>query len=62
MIYNELLNKISSMMMSASQNTNNSRNVSQKTHTEDKVSTLKEDTTSTMLNKIGLEVQRQGGY
>lgn len=56
MNYNELLNKISSKMQSASVKVSGSRTAN------NVVSTPKEDTTSTMLNKIGLEVQRQGGY
>ena len=56
MNYNELLNKMSSKMQSASIKANNSSLPNKA------VSTPKEDTTSTMLNKIGLEVQRQGGY
>ena len=56
MNYNELLNKLSSWMTSATKKSSGSRT------TGNAVSTPKEDTTSTMLNKIGLEVQRQGGY
>lgn len=56
MTYNELLNKLSSGMSSASIKNSGSRTAN------NAVSTPKEDTTSTMLNKIGLEVQRQGGY
>ena len=56
MIYNELLNQLSSKMQSASIKASGSRTAN------NAVSTPKEDTTSTMLNKIGLEVQRQGGY
>ena len=56
MNYNELLNKMSSKMSSASAKATNSRVAN------NAVSTPKEDTTSNMLNKIGLEVQRQGGY
>lgn len=55
MNYNELLNKLSSGMATAIKNSG-SRAVN------NAVSAPKEDTTSTMLNKIGLEVQRQGGY
>lgn len=56
MTYNELLTKLSSGMTSASVKASGSRTA------ETAVSTPKEDDTSTMLNKIGLEVQRQGGY
>lgn len=56
MNYNELLNKMSSTMQSASGRVSGSRT------TNNAISTPKEDNTSTMLNKIGLEVQRQGGY
>lgn len=56
MNYNELLNKMSSKMQSASIKASNSGFIN------NAVSTPKEDTTSTMLNKIGLEIQRQGGY
>ena len=56
MNYNELLNKLSSKMSSASAKASGSRAAN------NAVSTPKEDITSTMLNKIGLEVQRQGGY
>lgn len=56
MNYNELLNKISSKMQSASGKTSGFRT------TNGAGFMSKEDTTSTMLNKIGLEVQRQGGY
>jgi hypothetical protein len=56
MNYNELLNKLSSGMASATKNSGS------RTVNNNAVSTPKEDTTSTMLNKIGLEVQRQGGY
>lgn len=56
MNYNELLNKLSSKMSAASSKVSGSRTAN------GAVSTPKEDTTSTMLNKIGLEVQRQGGY
>lgn len=56
MNYNELLNKLSSGMVSAAKKSSGSRTAG------NAVSTPKEDTTSTMLNKIGLEVQRQGGY
>ncbi len=56
MTYNELLNKLSSGMSSASVKSSGSRTAN------NAVSTPKEDTTSNMLNKIGLEVQRQGGY
>ena len=55
MNYNELLNKMSSKMSAAS--TEAARRKAKASH----VSTPKEDTTSTLLNKIGLEVQRQGG-
>lgn len=53
MNYNELLNKMSSNISSAS--SSNKKNVN-------KINMPKEDTTSDTLNKIGLEVQRQGGY
>ena len=56
MNYNELLNKISSQMLSASGKVSGSRT------TNNAVFTSKEDNTSIMLNRIGLEVQRQGGY
>lgn len=56
MNYNELLNKMSSKLSSASSKISGSRT------TNNAVSTPKEDNTSTMLNKIGLEIQRQGGY
>ena len=55
MNYNELLNKMSSLMLSASAKANGSRTAN------GAVFTSKEDTTSNLLNKIGLEVQRQGG-
>ena len=55
MNYNELLNKMSSKMSSASSKISGSR-------TTNSAATPKEDNTSTMLNKIGLEIQRQGGY
>ena len=56
MTYNELLNKISSTMLSASGKVSGSYTAN------NAVSTQKEDYTSNILNKIGLEVQRQGGY
>lgn len=56
MNYNELLNKISSQMLSAAGKTSGSRT------TSGAGLTSKEDNTSIMLNRIGLEVQRQGGY
>lgn len=55
MNYNELLSKMSGKMNVAS--TEAARRKAQASH----VSTPREDTTSTLLNKIGLEVQRQGG-
>ena len=56
MNYNELLNKISSKMQSASVRASTAR-------TPDRPKpALDEDTTSIMLNKIGLEIQRQGGF
>lgn len=55
MNYNELLSKMSGKMSAAS--TEAAKRKAKASH----VSTLKEDTTSTLLNKIGLEVQRQGG-
>jgi len=56
MNYNELLTQLSTKMSSASIKASGSRTAN------NAVSTPKEDNTSTMLNKIGLEVQRQGGY
>lgn len=56
MNYNELLNKLSSKMSSVLAKASGSHPAN------NAVSTPKEDITSTMLNKIGLEVQRQGGY
>ena len=56
MEYNELLNKLSSQMSSEITKKNNFNVSNTKTTIND------EDTTSIMLNKIGLEVQRQGGY
>ena len=56
MNYNELLNKLSSKMSSASVKASGSRT------TNGAGFTSKEDNTSIMLNRIGLEVQRQGGY
>ena len=53
MNYNELLSEMSGKMSVAS--TEAARRKA--SH----VSTPREDTTSTLLNKIGLEVQRQGG-
>lgn len=55
MNYNELLNKMSGKMDSAS------KAAAARKAQASKVSTPKEDTISTLLNKIGLEVQRQGG-
>lgn len=55
MNYNELLTKMSGQIKTASVEA--ARRKSQASH----VSTLKEDTISTLLNKIGLEIQRQGG-
>ena len=55
MNYNERLSKMSGKMSVAS--TEAARRKAKASH----VSTSKEDTTSTLLNKIGLEVQRQGG-
>lgn len=55
MNYNELLNKMSGQMASAS------KEAAARKATTSNVSTPKEDTVSTLLNKIGLEVQRQGG-
>ena len=52
MNYNELLNQMSQQMTQAAK-----AEVKQASS----VSTPKEDTTATLLNKIGLEVQRQGG-
>ena len=62
MIYNELLNKMSSMMTSASKTAGNPAIGLNKDLSTEQVSTPKEDTTSNILNKIGLEIQRQGGY
>lgn len=56
MTYNELLNKLSSGLSSASVKAGGQRPAN------DTATTSKEDTTSIMLNKIGLEVQRQGGF
>ena len=56
MDYNELLNKLSSKMSSAASKASGFRTVN------NAVSTPKEDTTSIILNKVGLEVQRRGGY
>lgn len=55
MNYNELLNQMSQQMTQAATTT---KSEVKKTSN---VSTPKEDTTETLLNKIGLEVQRQGG-
>lgn len=55
MNYNELLNKMSGQVKAAS------IEAAKRKSTASHVSTPKEDTTSTLLNKIGLEVQRQGG-
>lgn len=55
MNYNELLNKMGSQMSVAS------KEAAARKAKASNVSTPKEDTTSTLLNKIGLEVQRQGG-
>ena len=55
MNYNELLNKMSGKISAASME------IAKNKSTASNVSTPKEDTTSTLLNKIGLEVQRQGG-
>lgn len=56
MTYNELLTKMSSQMQSATVKASSSRIA------DTVASPSSEDTTSIMLNKIGLEVQRQGGY
>lgn len=55
MNYNELLNQMSQQMTQAA----SAAKVEVKKTSS--VSTPKEDTTATLLNKIGLEVQRQGG-
>ena len=55
MNYNELLNKMYGRMASAS------KAAAARKAQASNVSTPKEDTISTLLNKIGLEVQRQGG-
>lgn len=55
MNYNELLNQMSSQMREAAVQ------AEQRKALASKVTSPKEDTTSTLLNKIGLEVQRQGG-
>ena len=55
MNYNELLNQMSQQMTEAA----SVAKVEAKKASS--VSTPKEDTTATLLNKIGLEVQRQGG-
>ena len=55
MNYNELLNQMAQQM---AQTRNSAKAVARRSSS---VSTPKEDTTATLLNKIGLEVQRQGG-
>ena len=56
MNYNELLNKLSSSM---------ANNNTKKLNTEKKINNTvnsKTDNVADLLNKIGLEVQRRGGY
>lgn len=55
MNYNELLNKMSGQMAAAAQSTTTTQLST--SHT----STPEQDVIPTLLNKIGLEVQRQGG-
>ena len=55
MNYNELLNQMSQQMSSALGAARTKHNQASN------ISTPKEDMTAIMLNKIGLEVQRQGG-
>lgn len=55
MNYNELLNKMSNDMQAASE-----KAAIQKVQAK-QTSTPKEDNTPILLNKIGLEIQRQGG-
>ena len=55
MNYNELLNQMSQQMTQAA------TTIKSEVKKASNVSTPKEDTTETLLNKIGLEVQRQGG-
>ena len=56
MTYNERLNKLSSGMKTASAKVKTTQ------QTPKAIEKPTEETTSTMLNKIGLEVQRQGGH
>lgn len=55
MNYNELLNQMSQQMTQAA------TTIKSEVKMTSSVSTPKDDTTTTLLNKIGLEVQRQGG-
>lgn len=57
MNYNELLNRLSNTLTT----TKKKSDVQRKEIDSTNRSISKMDTTSTLLNKIGLEVQRQGG-
>lgn len=57
MNYNELLNKLSNTLTTTKKKSDIQRKEIDSTNR----SISKMDTTSTLLNKIGLEVQRQGG-
>lgn len=57
MNYNELLNKLSNNLVTTKKKSNIQRQEIDSTNR----SISKMDTTSTLLNQIGLEVQRQGG-
>ena len=57
MNYNELLNKLSNNLVTTKKKSNVQRQEIDSTNR----SISKMDTTSTLLNQIGLEVQRQGG-
>lgn len=57
MNYNELLNKLSSNLATTKKKSDVQRQEIDSTNR----SISKMDTTSTLLNQIGLEVQRQGG-
>lgn len=58
MDYNELLNKLSNNLAS----TKKKNDAQKKDIDSTNRSISKMDTTSTLLNQIGLEVQRQGGH
>ena len=56
MNHNELLNKLANRLDQTATNANNKKEI------ETVVSSQEEEGMGTILNKIGLEIQRQGGY